>query len=221
MRGADRVGGAAVAGGDQDHAGKCRGDKGWAGYYAKTSERPPRETLLSALGRFEAEGKTGVAVDLGCGGGRDTVELLRRGWHVLAIDAEAAAIDFLRSRADLPATCALETRIARMEAAALPPCDLVNSSFALPLCPPERFPALWARIVAALRPGGRFAGQLYGDRDSWAGDPTLTHHARAEAEALFAGFAIESFREEESDSTTPRGTAKHWHIFHAVARKAG
>ena len=45
--------------------------------------------------------------------------------------------------------------------------------------------------------------------------------ARAEAEALFAGFAIESFREEESDSTTPRGTAKHWHIFHAVARKAG
>lgn len=196
-------------------------DRDWAAYYAKTAGRPPRDTLLAALDRFDAEGVTGQAVDLGCGGGRDTVELLRRGWRVLAVDAEAAGIAHLRARDDLPESGILETRIARMEDAALPPCDLVNASFALPLCPPERFPALWARITTALRPGGRFAGQLYGDRDSWAGDPSLSHHSRAEAEVLFAGFEIESFREEEEDSTTPRGTAKHWHVFHIVARKAG
>lgn len=201
--------------------GMTNRDRDWAAYYAKTAGRPPRDTLLAALDRFEAEGVTGFAVDLGCGGGRDTVELLRRGWRVLAIDAEEAAIAHLRARADLPSSGVLETRIARMEDAPLPPCDLVNASFALPLCPAGGFSALWARIIAALRPGGRFAGQLYGDRDSWAEDPGLTHHTRAEAEALFAGFEIESFREEEEDSTTPRGTAKHWHVFHVVARKAG
>jgi tellurite methyltransferase len=196
-------------------------DRDWAAYYAKTAGRAPRETLLFALDRFEAEGRIGDAVDLGCGGGRDTVELLRRGWRVLAIDAEPAGVAHLRARGDLPASGRLETKVARMEDAALPPCDLVNSSFALPLCPPARFPALWVGIVAALRPGGRFAGQCCGDRDSWAEDPSLTHHSRAQAEALFDGFEIESFREEEEDSTTPRGTAKHWHIFHVVARKAG
>jgi hypothetical protein len=29
---------------------------------------------------------------------------------------------------------------------------------------------------------------------------------------------IELFEEEEVDATTPRGKAKHWHIFHIVAR---
>jgi hypothetical protein len=27
------------------------------------------------------------------------------------------------------------------------------------------------------------------------------------------------FEEEEAEGTTPRGNAKHWHIFHIVARK--
>lgn len=194
-------------------------DRDWAGYYAKTAGRAPRETLLAALDGFEADGVTGHAVDLGCGGGRDTVELLRRGWRVLAVDAEAAGIAYLRAREDLPSSGVLETLVARMEDAALPACDLVNSSFALPLCPPARFPALWAAIRVALRPGGRFAGQLYGDRDGWAEDSTLTTLRRDEVEALFAGFETEMFREEEADSTTPRGTPKHWHIFHIVARK--
>jgi hypothetical protein len=27
------------------------------------------------------------------------------------------------------------------------------------------------------------------------------------------------FREEETDTVTPRGTEKHWHLFHIVARR--
>ena len=192
----------------------------WAAYYAKTGERPPRETLRFALGRFAAEPAAGprLAVDLGCGSGRDTVELLRRGWPVLAIDAEPAALAMLRERPDLPAAARLETRLARFEEADWPAADLVNSSFALPLCPPGRFPALWARILASLKPGGRFAGQLFGERDGFAGDPGITTHSRAEAEALLAPLTVELFREEEEDGTTPRGRPKHWHIFHIVAR---
>jgi hypothetical protein len=112
--------------------------------------------------------------------------------------------------------------VARFEDVPLPiGVQLVNSSFALPLCEPARFHELWTRIVEALPSGGRFSGQWYGPRDSWAGRPGMTFLSRAEAEALLAGFDVEMFEEEEADGTTPRGKPKHWHIFHIVARKRG
>jgi len=195
----------------------------WAAYYEKTGMRPPRKTLIFALDRFDAEGRpaNAFAVDLGSGSGRDTIEILRRGWPVLAVDSAPAAIEQLLARADLPDGARIETQNRRYEDMTLPPCDLVNAAFSLPLCPKEAFPAVWAKIVGALRPGGRFSGHLYGDRDSWAGDPTMTHLTRDEAEALLAGLEVEMFEEEEDDSVTPRGMAKHWHIFHVVARKPG
>ena len=197
------------------------GDR-WVCYYEATAGRPPRDTLLRALAAIEAEGTANagrLALDLGSGDGRDTVELLRRGWHVIAIDAEPRAFERLRSRADLVRGEALETRVERIEDAELPEADLVNASFSLPFCPPDRFPAAWRRIVAALRPGGRFAGHLLGTRDDWAKDTAVTSFERDAALALLGDFTVEHFEEEETDSTTPTGTPKHWHLFHVVARR--
>ena len=206
----------------EPRATPAAGPGAWAAYYDKTGGRPPRETLIRALDAFDREpGGPRFAVDLGCGGGRDVVELLRRGWTVLAIDAEATAIEGLAARGDLPSAGRLETRIGRFEALDWPAVDLVNSSFALPLCPPAAFPGVWSRIAESLAPGGRFAGQLYGDRDEWFGDPSITFHDAGEVEALLDGFDVEHLREEEDDSVTPRGQRKHWHIFHIVARKKG
>ena len=196
-----------------------RGD--WLSYYEKTGYRPPRRTLLHALDAFDREGMGGarLAADLGCGSGRDTIEILRRGWPVIAIDAASEAMDKLVSRPDLPKGAAVETQISRYEDMVLPPCDLVNAAFSLPLCPAAAFSAVWDKIVGALRTGGRFSGQFYGDRDSWAGNPEMTHLTRKEALTVLDPFKIELFEEEEDDSVTPRGTPKHWHIFHIVARK--
>jgi tellurite methyltransferase len=193
--------------------------KHWADYYAATADRPPRRTLLEALARFAPSASPRLAVDLGCGDGRDTIELLRRGWPVLAVDAEPAAIARLQSRADLPQGARLSCLCERFEDAAWPAADLVNASFSLPLCPPDRFPALWQSILASLKPGGRFCGQLYGDRDGWAGRPGMTHLDRAAAERLLQDLRVELFEEEETDSVTPRGKPKHWHIFHIVAQR--
>ena len=99
--------------------------------------------------------------------------------------------------------------------------SLVNSSFAMPLCEPEAFHRLWDRIREALPTGGRFSGQWYGPRDSWVGRPGMTFVGRDEALALLDGLELEMFEEEEADGVTPRGNAKHWHIFHIVARKTG
>lgn len=190
----------------------------WRGYYARTAFRPPRETLVKAIDAFEREDGPGFAIDLGCGGGRDAAELLRRGWHVLAVDAESAAVERLAARSDLPTSGRLQTRICRFEDIDLPRADLVNASFSLPHCRPEAFARLWCNIAGSLAPRGRFAGQLYGDRDQWFGGPGLTFFSRVEVEALLAGFEIEFFREEEDDAVTPRGRTKHWHIFHVTAR---
>ena len=194
-------------------------DSDWRDYYERTAGQPPRHTLLAALERFGTTTRGQSALDLGCGHGRDTIELLRRGWRVLAIDAEPAAIARLQARPDLPPDAMLETRCARFEDATWPMVDLVNASFALPLCPPKRFAEVWTRIGRALAAGGRFAGQLFGVRDEWRGEPGLTHHTRGDVEHLLTSFVIEMLAEEESDTVTPYGKPKHWHLFHIVARK--
>jgi SAM-dependent methyltransferase len=192
---------------------------GWAAYYRRQQDRPPRRTLLAALDRLGQPDPDALAIDLGCGDGRDIVEILRRGWKVVAVDAEPEALRQLSAR-NLPGAERLTPVLARFEEVPLPiGVRLVNSSFAMPLCEPHKFHALWARIRDALPAGGRFSGQWYGARDSWHGRPGMTFLERREAEAMLDGFEVEMFEEEEADSVTPRGRAKHWHIFHVVACK--
>jgi tellurite methyltransferase len=192
----------------------------WPGYFGAVLGKPPRDTLLSALAAFEDEGVTsGFAVDIAAGEGRDTLALLERGWRVLATDAEPVAFDYLWRRVPAAARDRLTTTLALFEDTTVPPCDLVNASFALPFCAPRHLPGLWARIVAAIRPGGRFAGQFFGDRDSWAGRADRTHHTHDQTVALLAGFDIEMMRVEERDDPPDVREPKHWHLFHVVARK--
>jgi SAM-dependent methyltransferase len=196
---------------------------GWSRYYDAAGDEP-RETLLEALRRFDEEGyRRGSAVDLGCGTGRDTAELLHRGWTVLAIDMEPEAIDRLRNRVDLDAGARqrLQTQVASFDEADWRDADLVNSSFALPFCSPDAFAGLWSRLVASLRPGGRFSGQLFGERDGWSSEKGMTFLTRAQLEGLFAPLEVEMLDEVEQDGTTARGATKHWHLFHIVARKPG
>ncbi|WP_421998856.1 class I SAM-dependent methyltransferase [Reyranella sp.] len=191
----------------------------WAAYYDKLRDRPPRRTLLAALDAFGETPPDALALDLGCGDGRDVIEMLRRGWRVVAVDSEPAALARLQER-PLPPDAALTPVLARLEEVPLPlGVRLVNSSFAMPLCEPDAFRALWDRIREGLPAGGRFSGQWYGPKDSWFGRPGMTFLGRDEALALLDGMHLEMFEEEEDDGVTPRGTAKHWHIFHIVARK--
>jgi SAM-dependent methyltransferase len=195
----------------------------WPAYFDAVAGKPARDTLLDALKRFDAEGlpANALAIDLGCGEGRDTAELLRRGWRVHAIDAEQEAFDRLHGRPDLTHADRLEVVIAPFELIELPRAQLVNASFALPFCPPEQFDALWSKVIAAIPGGGRFAGQFFGERDGWASLSERTHHTRAQVERMLAPFVLEHLSEEERDGEDASGFSKHWHIFHVVARKMG
>lgn len=210
----------------------------WPGYFRVVLGKPARETLVAALDAFRREGRApGFAVDLGCGEGRDTLELVRRGWRVLAIDGHPDAFVHLERqlsaggwRGPRPPRVAPEAsamapvqpvafQLSSFADARWPACDLLNCSFSLPFCEPAQFPGLWGRIRASIGPGGRFAGQFFGDRDTWAALPDRTHHSRAEIDALLAGMKPEMINEEERDSQEVEGTPKHWHVFHVVAKR--
>ena len=66
----------------------------WSGYYDAAKDDTPRLTLLAALAAWS--GPPGLALDLGCGAGRDARFLLAWGWRVHAIDAEPDGLARLR-----------------------------------------------------------------------------------------------------------------------------
>ena len=188
----------------------------WTDYYNAVERQPPRPTLLGALKIWTRQ--PGTAVDLGCGTGRDTLELLQRGWKVHAIDAEAEAIRRLVSRVASNSQDRLTPVCARFEDVVLPSCDLINASFSLPFCRPDRMQDLWRSISSALCQEGLFAGQLFGERDGWA-KQELSIMSRDQVEAHFADWRLLWLDEIEHDGTTAIGKPKHWHFFNVIAEK--
>jgi SAM-dependent methyltransferase len=193
----------------------------WEGYYTAIEGRAARPLLSETLALMSASKPDGlgrVAIDLGCGDGTETRELLARGWRVVAIDKTPAAIARVRAsvpaedRARLTAIAAVFTEVE------LPPADLIYAGLSLPFCDPASFGELWPRISVAVREDGWFAGHFFGPRDSWAGRADMTFLSRAEVCALLTDFRIEAYQEQDEDGDSFAGR-KHWHVFHVIARK--
>lgn len=193
----------------------------WARYYAITGERPAWATVLRAIELFATEDRPGprLAVDLGCGGGRDARELLKAGWRVLVVDREPAAIAFVEAATAAELRASLEGRVADLADVEIPPCDLVNASLSLPFLAPDAYWGTWERILAALPVGGRFAALLFGDRDGSASDPSMTCPPPAAIRARLASFEIEHWVDREEDTTTALGEPHYFHIVEVVARR--
>jgi SAM-dependent methyltransferase len=198
----------------------------WARYYEVTAERPAWATVRRAIELFAAEGAATagdagprLAVDLGCGAGRDARELLASGWRVLAVDREPAAIEALESATAAHHRDALETQVADLADVVVPPCHLVNASLSLPFLAPDAFWATWDRILGALPVGGRFAAMLFGDRDGSAAEPDMTCLPAPEIRARLAGFEVEHWDDREEDTQTALGEPHHFHLVELVARR--
>ena len=204
----------------------------WSRYYEVTVARPAWHTVGVAIERFSAEDNAAagsgrerrphserLAVDLGCGAGRDARELLRARWHVIAIDREPAALQVLAAAAGPELGARLETRVEDLATVEIPPCDLVNASLCLPFLAPAAFDAVWDRIVAALGPGDRFAAMLFGDHDGSAADPAMTCLPPDRIRSMLSGFEIEFWSDTEEDTRTALGEPHHFHLIEFVARK--
>ena len=69
------------------------------------------------------------------------------------------------------------------------------------------------------RPGGRFAGNLFGPKDEWAYMEDVTFLEEGQLADLFKGFEIEHFREQHSEGPSVLTPTKLWHLYDVVARK--
>ena len=193
-------------------------------YYTQFAEEklPPAVTLTDALAFFAREKplENKHAIDLGSGNGIDTLELLGRGWQVFAIDQTEEAFSYLQKEIAPTLRESLTTLCSPFEAlSTLPESTLVNATYSLPFCHPDKFDYLWQLITTCLLPGGRFAGQFFGVDDTWSTRADVTCHRLDEVKALFSDFTIEFFKEVNRPGKTLTGREKHWHVFHVVARK--
>ena len=191
----------------------------WPAFYRSTIGREPRPLFVRGMAVATAAGRLpGQAIEIGFGDGTETLALLTRGWQVLAIDPTPAAAEGLRSLVPAEQVDRIEVVTAGGEAATLRPFDLLYAGYALPFIHPTRFEAFWAGVRSALRPGGVLIVNLFGDRDSWVGDPGMTFVDRARVDALVDGLDLLDLAEEEADGEAFSGP-KHWHVFDIVARR--
>lgn len=185
------------------------------GYFEAAEPKPLHPIFAHAAPYLHGPG---LALDLGCGTGKSCLHLLERGYRVVAVEPHAGARTTLLAR--LPAGAPVEVVSDRFQELAMPACDLAIAILSLFFMARSEFDAFWPRLVAALRPGGLFVGQVLGVRDTWVADGCAAYTAD-EARSLFDAFEMLHWEEAERDSVTVQGDPKHWHVFHVVARKLG
>jgi len=186
-------------------------------FFENTKDAPPNQLLLQALSYVEARD---AALDLGAGKLRDTMALLADGFNsVLAVDASEVTAEAVGALSDPR----LRAVTSRFEDFTFPTnqFDLITSQFALSFCEQAEFRRVFGSLVASLKKGGIFTGQIFGRRDEWADSttPKRSYLGKTEVEELLKGLELLKFNEREEDSQTAVGLLKHWHYFEIIARK--
>lgn len=192
----------------------------WKEYYKKSLGRAPSSLLVKALDLLAPTGKR-FAIDLGCGVGQDTLCLINKGWHVLAVDKDKVPFNFFYNK--LKHQSLIEIYISPFEEITFedyPKAQLIHAAYSLPFCSSEHFHNFWKKIVEQIEPDGIFAGHFFGLQHSWLSkEGKMTFHSREEILSMFNGFRIEYVEEEIKDELDVMGNPVHWHVFHIIARK--
>jgi tellurite methyltransferase len=195
-------------------------DHSWEAFCEATTNRGPLEYFHSAM--EYVDGSVGLgrqAIDVGSGGGADTINLLSRGWRVFSLDAEPASRRLLEERTPPDARDRLEIATGSFHTAVLPQADLVYAQFSLPFAGDD-FDASVRNVLSSVMPGGAFVGELFGADDDWASDPNVATVDRAWIEQAFMGFSELDVDERDIDGPYgTEGSTKRWHFFHIRARR--
>jgi len=189
-------------------------------YYEQSLEVEVYPHLKAALGLIDPL-LPKIAVDAGCGAGRDVLFLVGQGFTVYAFDKNEAAIERLREQNRAGFCDRLIVQVDSFEAFEYPKAALISACSSLFFCHPQLFPRAWENISHSLMPGGIFCGHFMGPGDSWAkmdrGD--LTIHTRDELNGLFGNYEVIDIYEHNAEGVTLLGRKKHWHTYSVVARK--
>lgn len=186
----------------------------WSDYYKRTKNQRPSPLLISALQYVPHRNQ---AIDVGGGALRDTRYLLEQGFDVTVIDSEPQMLIESKniSSSKLNPIC---TTFSNFKFP-VNTFDIASAMYSLPFNPPDSLPSVFADIKSSLVDKGIFCGQLFGIRDEWSRNRSMTFHTYDQVLQLLSDMEIISLHEEDKDGKTATGTPKHWHVFHFIARK--
>jgi cyclopropane fatty-acyl-phospholipid synthase-like methyltransferase len=189
---------------------------GWEEYYETTQDAEPHQNLVMFLRKNR---KPGIAVDLGCGAGRDTVLLLKHGWTVVSYDINNNA-QYILERITPEERSRFTFVKSRHQDAEIPKCDLVVANDSMHYLSKEEFKTIIDKIYDSLNPNGDFIAEFLGNKDDWAkNDPDNAFISLKELREIMGNrFEIEAFREHEVDKPTLEGEQKHWHTVSVITR---
>ena len=189
---------------------------GWEEYYETTQDAEPHQNVVMFLRKNR---KPGIAVDLGCGAGRDTVLLLKHGWTVVSYDINNNA-QYILERITPEERNRFTFVKARHQDAEIPKCDLVVANDSMHYLSKDEFKAVVNKIYDSLNPNGDFIAEFLGNKDDWAkNDPNNAYISLKELKEIMGNrFEFEAFREHEFDKPTLEGEQKHWHTVSVITR---
>lgn len=170
-------------------------------------------------------GFKGIAYDLGCGAGNQSIYLLENGWKVIAVDKEVDV--FNKKKQELKKELQDNLKVVKMSFENLKleeNSDLIIAINSLPFCAPDKFEEMWGNINNSLKIGGRIAITLFGVNDDFNKISSgMTFFNKDDIYKLLDNFEIEGktgdIIEKEFDGKMANGSNHHWHKYIIVAKK--
>ena len=126
-------------------------------YYKNTQNALPHQNIKKFI---EMNTKTGNAIDLGCGTGRDTVFLIKNNWNVMAIDREDTR-ELIETKLNEDELQKFRFVCQNFENIELENNNLVVSNFSIPFCSKNYFQEFWNKVVDSIEVGRIFCRKLF------------------------------------------------------------
>lgn len=118
-------------------------------FYENTKNAMPHDNIKKFV---EMKTKTGNAIDLGCGAGRDTIFLIKNNWNVTAIDREDTQ-NIIEANLNTEDLKKFKFMCQNFKNIKLYKNDLIVSNFSIPFCSKNYFNDFWNKIVNSINNG--------------------------------------------------------------------
>src|SRR5574344_353016 len=104
----------------------------WKQYQNETTNPNKIKFIKSVL--ETSEQNDGIAIDLGCGAGNDSIYMIQNGWKVIAIDSEVSVIEERNKELTIQQQNRLQIINKKFEEVQLTEADLILANYSIPFC---------------------------------------------------------------------------------------